>query len=124
MSYAGDLSAVEFDAILDQAAGPAVIVHGGAGTPPDWDPAPYLAAKAVWDKEDAPLAEALAKFEREQLPSRLADWEKTQAAEYRAHRPEGHCRSPPTCGEKSRIRAGVATSAIPSTMLTRARLAA
>ena len=32
MSYAGDLSAVEFDALLDQAAAPAVIVHGGAGT--------------------------------------------------------------------------------------------
>src|SRR5213082_3622546 len=43
MSYAGDLSAVEFDALLDQAGGPAVVVHGGAGTPPDWDPEPYLA---------------------------------------------------------------------------------
>jgi beta-aspartyl-peptidase (threonine type) len=42
MSYAGDLSAVEFDAILDEGSGPAVVVHGGAGTPPDLDPAPYL----------------------------------------------------------------------------------
>jgi mono/diheme cytochrome c family protein len=48
------------------------------------DPAPYLAAKAVWDKDHAPLAEALAKFEREQLPSRLVEWEKTAAADYRA----------------------------------------
>src|SRR5256885_7953631 len=43
MSYAGDLSAVEFDALLDQAAAPAVIVHGGAGTPPELDPEPFLA---------------------------------------------------------------------------------
>src|SRR5712691_9521308 len=43
MSYAGDLSAEEFDALLDQAGGPAVIVHGGAGTRVDHDPAPYLA---------------------------------------------------------------------------------
>src|SRR5947207_7819251 len=48
------------------------------------DPAPYLAAKAVWDKEHAPLAEALSKFEKEQLSARLAEWEKSQAAEYRA----------------------------------------
>jgi hypothetical protein len=43
MSYAGDLSAGEFDAILDSAGGPAVVVHGGAGTRPDHDAAPYLA---------------------------------------------------------------------------------
>ena len=43
MSYAGDLSAEEFDAILDRRGGPAVVVHGGAGTRPDHDPAPYLA---------------------------------------------------------------------------------
>jgi beta-aspartyl-peptidase (threonine type) len=43
MSYAGDLSAVEFDALLDQPGGPAVVVHGGAGTPPDRDPEPYFA---------------------------------------------------------------------------------
>src|SRR5256885_4770881 len=43
MSYAGDLSAVEFDALLDQGGGPAVVVHGGAGTPPELDPEPFLA---------------------------------------------------------------------------------
>src|SRR5438477_8450669 len=43
MSYAGDVSALEFDAILDRRGGPAVVVHGGAGTRPDHDPAPYLA---------------------------------------------------------------------------------
>src|SRR5712664_609288 len=43
MSYAGDLSAEEFDAILDRSGGPAGVVHGGAGTRPDQDPAPYLA---------------------------------------------------------------------------------
>src|SRR4030081_2443507 len=43
MSHAGDLSAAEFDAILDRSGGPAVVVHGGAGTRPDHDPAPYLA---------------------------------------------------------------------------------
>src|SRR5438067_6379583 len=43
MSYAGDLNAGEFDAILDRGRGPAVVVHGGAGTRPDHDPAPYLA---------------------------------------------------------------------------------
>src|SRR5712691_6280561 len=42
MSYAGDLSALEFDVLLDRAAAPAIVVHGGAGTPPDADPAPYL----------------------------------------------------------------------------------
>src|SRR5262249_39929334 len=48
------------------------------------DPGPYKAAKEVWDKEHAPLAEALAKYEREQLPARLAEWEKTSAVDYRA----------------------------------------
>ena len=42
MSHAGDLSRVEFDRLLDQTGGPAVMVHGGAGTPPDADPARYL----------------------------------------------------------------------------------
>jgi len=42
MSHAGDLSRVEFDRLLDQSGGPAVMVHGGAGTPPDADPARYL----------------------------------------------------------------------------------
>src|SRR5438105_5999618 len=41
-SYAGDVSAQEFDAILDRPGGPAVVVHGGAGTRPDHNPAPYL----------------------------------------------------------------------------------
>ena len=43
MSYAGDVTASEFEALLDQTGGPAVIVHGGAGTPADADPAIYLA---------------------------------------------------------------------------------
>ncbi|HYZ89346.1 MAG TPA: isoaspartyl peptidase/L-asparaginase [Myxococcales bacterium] len=43
MSYAGDLTEQEFDAILDRSGGAAVIVHGGAGTRPDHDPGPYLA---------------------------------------------------------------------------------
>ena len=42
MSHAGDLTRVEFDRLLDQAGGPAVVVHGGAGTPPDADPARYF----------------------------------------------------------------------------------
>jgi len=42
MSYAGDLSASDFEALLDQRGGPAVVVHGGAGTPVDIDPAAYL----------------------------------------------------------------------------------
>ncbi|HEX9576553.1 MAG TPA: hypothetical protein VF993_02295, partial [Myxococcales bacterium] len=43
MSYAGDLTQAEFDALLDQSGGPAVMVHGGAGTRPEDDPAPYFA---------------------------------------------------------------------------------
>jgi beta-aspartyl-peptidase (threonine type) len=43
MSYAGDLSRAEFDALLDQRGGPAIVVHGGAGTRVEDDPAPYLA---------------------------------------------------------------------------------
>jgi beta-aspartyl-peptidase (threonine type) len=43
MSYAGDLTAQEFEALLDKAGGPAVVIHGGAGTRPEDDPAPYLA---------------------------------------------------------------------------------
>ncbi|HET7786985.1 MAG TPA: isoaspartyl peptidase/L-asparaginase [Myxococcales bacterium] len=42
MGYAGDLSQAEFDRLLDQAGGPAVVVHGGAGTPPEADPARYF----------------------------------------------------------------------------------
>ena len=42
MAYAGDLTEAEFHQLLDQKGGPAVVVHGGAGTPPDADPAPYF----------------------------------------------------------------------------------
>ena len=43
MAYAGDLTAAQFDELLDQKGGPAVLVHGGAGTSPTDDPAPYFA---------------------------------------------------------------------------------
>lgn len=43
MSYAGDLTQAEFDELLDRRGGPAVVVHGGAGTHVDADPAPYFA---------------------------------------------------------------------------------
>lgn len=42
MAYAGDLSQVEFDELLDRGGGPAVVVHGGAGTPSDADPLRYF----------------------------------------------------------------------------------
>lgn len=42
MAYAGELTEAEFDHLLDQSGGPAVVVHGGAGTPPDADPARYF----------------------------------------------------------------------------------
>jgi L-asparaginase / beta-aspartyl-peptidase len=42
MSFAGDLTQAEFDRLLDQRGGPAVLVHGGAGTRVDVDPAPYF----------------------------------------------------------------------------------
>src|ERR671935_1567454 len=42
MAYVGDLTQAEFDALLDRAGGPAVVVHGGAGTRPDADPTPYF----------------------------------------------------------------------------------
>ena len=42
MSYAGDLTQAEFDTLLDRKGGPAVVVHGGAGTRPDVDPSPYF----------------------------------------------------------------------------------
>ena len=41
--YKGDLSVPSFDELLDRKGGPAVVVHGGAGTAVDDDPAPYLA---------------------------------------------------------------------------------
>ena len=40
----------------------------------DLDPAAHSAALAKWEKAHAPLAAALAKFEREQLPARFAQW--------------------------------------------------
>ena len=42
MAYAGDVTQEEFDRLLEQKSGPAVVVHGGAGTPPGADPAPYF----------------------------------------------------------------------------------
>jgi beta-aspartyl-peptidase (threonine type) len=42
MSYAGDLTQAEFEQLLDARGGPAVVVHGGAGTRADADPAPYF----------------------------------------------------------------------------------
>lgn len=42
MAYAGDLTQADFDALLDQKGGPAVVVHGGAGTPSTADPARYF----------------------------------------------------------------------------------
>jgi len=38
-----DLSVEEFDRLLDQRGGPAILVHGGAGTNLKEDPAPHLA---------------------------------------------------------------------------------
>jgi hypothetical protein len=46
----------------------------------DLDPEEYRKRKAAFDREHAPLAAALAKFEKEQLPGRLAEWEKSPAA--------------------------------------------
>jgi beta-aspartyl-peptidase (threonine type) len=43
MSYAGELTKVEFDRLLDRKGGPAVVVHGGAGTRVEDDPALYFA---------------------------------------------------------------------------------
>lgn len=42
MAFAGDLTEAEFEQLLDARGGPAVLVHGGAGTRPDADPAPYF----------------------------------------------------------------------------------
>jgi mono/diheme cytochrome c family protein len=43
----------------------------------NFDPEGYASAKAAWDAEHAPLQEALAQFERDELPARLAAWEAT-----------------------------------------------
>jgi beta-aspartyl-peptidase (threonine type) len=42
MSYAGDVTERDFEKLLDQRGGPAVVVHGGAGTHVDADPRPYF----------------------------------------------------------------------------------
>src|SRR6202140_513554 len=42
MSHAGDLPLQDLDSLLDRPSGPAIVVHGGAGTNPTHDPAPYL----------------------------------------------------------------------------------
>jgi hypothetical protein len=47
----------------------------------DLDPDGYKRAKAAFDQEHAPFAAALAKFEAEHLPARLAEWEKAQGAQ-------------------------------------------
>ncbi len=44
------------------------------------EPGPYKIAKAAYDQEHQPLVDDLKKFETELLPSRLAEWEKTEAA--------------------------------------------
>ncbi len=45
------------------------------------DPEPYKRAKAAFDKEHQPLVDALAKYERDELPAQLAAWEKSAAAD-------------------------------------------
>jgi hypothetical protein len=44
----------------------------------DFDPQGYAKAKTEFEKAHAPLVEALKKFETEQLPPRLAQWEQSQ----------------------------------------------
>jgi mono/diheme cytochrome c family protein len=44
------------------------------------EPGPYKIAKAAYDKDHQPLLADLKKFETEQLPGRLAEWEKTDAS--------------------------------------------
>ncbi len=46
----------------------------------DLDPATYKKEKVAFDVLHVPLADALAKFENEQLLPRLADWDKAEAA--------------------------------------------
>ncbi len=43
------------------------------------DPEGYKIAKEAFDKEHEPFAAALAKFEKDELPKRFADWQKNQA---------------------------------------------
>jgi hypothetical protein len=44
------------------------------------DPAGFRAAKEAFEREHAPLAEALAAYERNELPARFAAWEKERPA--------------------------------------------
>jgi mono/diheme cytochrome c family protein len=44
------------------------------------EPGPYKIAKAAYDLDHQPLVDDLKKFEGEQLPGRLAEWEKTDAS--------------------------------------------
>jgi hypothetical protein len=44
------------------------------------EPEKYQAAKAAFDAAHAPLVAARAQFERDQLPGRFAEWEKSEAA--------------------------------------------
>ncbi len=44
----------------------------------DLNPEGYKKAKAAYDAEHQPYLDAIAKFEKEQLPDRLAEWEETQ----------------------------------------------
>jgi hypothetical protein len=44
------------------------------------DPAGYRAAKEKFDREHAPLVESVAAYERDELPARLAAWEKNRPA--------------------------------------------
>ncbi|MDB5313231.1 MAG: Planctomycete cytochrome [Gemmataceae bacterium] len=44
----------------------------------DLEPAKYRAAKAAFDAEHAPFAEAVRRFDQDQLPARFAAWEKAR----------------------------------------------
>lgn len=48
--------------------------------PVNIDPEGYKQAKAAFDREHAPLVAELKRFEREELPARQAEWEKTDPA--------------------------------------------
>ncbi len=52
----------------------------------DLDSEGYRLAKEAFDREHAPLAEALARFERNELPSRFAAWSANWAAEREKYR--------------------------------------
>jgi mono/diheme cytochrome c family protein len=44
------------------------------------EPGPYKIAKAAYDKEHQPLVNAVTQFEKEELPARLAAWERSEEA--------------------------------------------